>query len=63
MLKWLKSLWPALPTPLELAVAELVQAERALLESVSAAEYASALCTYNEMRIARLKEYVVKASI
>lgn len=44
----------ATPTPLEMAVRELVQAQRAKLEAESACEYAASMVQYNEDRINRL---------
>ena len=44
----------ATPTPLEMAVRELVQAQRAKLEAESACEYAANMVQYNEDRINRL---------
>jgi len=43
-----------IPTPLELAARELVQAQRAKLEAESACEYAASMIQYNEDRISRL---------
>ena len=43
-----------IPTPLELAARELVQAQRAKLEAESACEYAANMVQYNEDRINRL---------
>jgi len=43
-----------IPTPLELAARELVQAQRAKLEAESAMEYANAMVFYNDERIERL---------
>ena len=48
----------ATPSPLEMAVRELVQAQRAKLEAESACEYAANMVQYNEDRINRLKRRV-----
>lgn len=47
-----------LMSPLALAVRELEDAQRELLEAQSATEYASALVTYNKARVARLADFV-----
>ena len=44
--------------PLEMATKELIEAQRSLLESESAVEYAQSVVTYNKARIARLKNFV-----
>lgn len=46
------------PTTLELAARELAQAERVLLESETAREYATAMVEYNQERIHRLRKYL-----
>ncbi len=56
-LKYLQNLF-AKPTPLELAAMELVQAERAKLETETGREYADALVKYNTARITRLRKYI-----
>ena len=48
------------PTPLELAVRELVQAQRSKLEAESACEYAANMIDYNDARIERLKRRVTE---
>jgi hypothetical protein len=48
------------PTPLELAVRELVQAQRSKLEAESACEYAANMVDYNDARISRLKRRVIE---
>lgn len=45
-------------TPLELAVQELVEAERAKLLSETGKEWAEASVTYNTARIKRLKAFI-----
>ena len=49
-MNWIKKLF-AQATPLELAVAELVDAQREKLQAESGAEYAEALVIYNQSRI------------
>jgi hypothetical protein len=44
----------ATPTPLEMAVRELVQSQRSKLEAESAMEYALSMVDYNDARIKRL---------
>lgn len=46
------------PTPLEVAASELDQAELALLEHLSAAEFSQAMVGYQENRIKRLRAYL-----
>ena len=48
------------PTPLEMAVRELVQAQRAKLEAESALDYAYSMVEYNTQRIERLKRQVIE---
>lgn len=45
-------------SPLEMAAAELLEAQRSLLEAESAVEYAQSVVTYNRQRIARLRIHV-----
>jgi len=45
----------ATPTPLEMAVRELVQAQRSKLEAETALDYAANMVQYNDDRICRLK--------
>jgi len=60
-MNWLKSLF--LPrSALELATIELLDAERSLLESESASEYAEAMTLYHTQRIARLRAYISEAA-
>ena len=44
-----------IPSPLEMAARELMQAQRAKLEAESAMEYALSMVDYNDARIKRLK--------
>ena len=46
------------PSPLTLAVQELVEAERALLVAHTGKEWAEMSVVYNEKRIARLRAYI-----
>ena len=46
------------PSPDALALAELEDAKRSLLEAQSAAEYATSVVQYNMSRISRLQQYV-----
>jgi len=48
------------PSPLELAVRELVQAQRSKLEAESACDYAYNMVEYNTHRIERLKRRVTE---
>ena len=43
-------------TPLEVAAAELAEAELRLLEAESAVEYAQSVVSYNQARIRRLRK-------
>jgi hypothetical protein len=58
-MNWIKKLF-AQATPMELAVAELVDAQREKLQAESGAEYAEALVIYNQSRIERLTAYVAQ---
>ena len=60
-LNWIKEFF-ARPTPLELAMEELVSAERAKLEAETGAEYAKALVEYNTARITRLQKFINQAT-
>ena len=53
-MKLLKKLM-AIPTPLEMAAKELVEAQRAKLKAESAMEYALSMVDYNDARIKRLR--------
>ncbi len=48
----------AAPSAKQLAAKELAEAERALLEAQTAAEYARSMVVYNRERIERLKAYL-----
>ena len=45
-------------TPAQAIVAELAEAEHALLRAETGVEYAQALVTYNKNRVKRLKAYM-----
>jgi len=45
-------------TPTQAIVAELAEAEHALLRAETGVEYAQALVTYNKNRVKRLKAYM-----
>jgi len=60
-MNWIKKLF-AQATPLELAVLELVDAQREKLQAESGAEYAEALVIYNQSRIERLTAYIAQAT-
>lgn len=49
-------------TPVEMAVAELSEAELRLLEAESAVEYAQSVVVYNQARIRRLKKMLNEMS-
>lgn len=53
----LKSLFSP-PSALELAAKELAEAQRQLLASQTAMEYARSMVTYNHQRISRLEAYL-----
>ncbi len=46
------------PTATKLAEEELRNAEKSLLEAQSAMEYASAIVSYNQNRVARLRDFI-----
>lgn len=46
------------PSPMELAVKELEEAERQLLVSQTSKDYAIAMVSYHEERIHRLRNYL-----
>lgn len=50
-------------TPLEMATQELAEAELELLEAHTGVEYARALVTFNQERVARLKEYIATSTV
>lgn len=46
------------PTATKIAEEELRNAEQALLEAQTAMEYATALVSYNQSRVARLRDFI-----
>jgi len=50
------------PTAEALALRELEEAKRSLLETQSAREYADSMCKYREAQIKRLTAYLHKAT-
>lgn len=46
------------PSPKELAAQELLAAQHALLEALTAVEWAQSMVAYNETRIERLQAYL-----
>lgn len=46
------------PTVTKIAEQELRYAEQSLLEAQSAMEYASAIVSYNQSRVARLRDFI-----
>ncbi len=55
--QWFKK-WFVTPSAEVLAVGELDDAKRSLLEAQSNREYADAMCKYHDARIKRLTAYV-----
>ena len=58
---WLKNVYKA-PSAEVLALRELENAKRSLLEAQSGREYADSMCKYHEMRIKRLTTYLHTAT-
>lgn len=58
LIKLLKQLAFQMPTPVELAQTELVEAQRKLLQAQSAQDWAKSEVTYNQERIKRLQAFV-----
>ena len=54
---WLKSVY-SVPSAEVLALRELENAKRSLLEAQSTREYADSMCKYHEARIKRLTAYL-----
>lgn len=57
MIEYLKSLWRPLSAEV-LALRELEQAKRELLEAQTAREYADSVCQFREAQIKRLTAYI-----
>ncbi|WJZ48143.1 hypothetical protein [Phage DSL-LC05] len=60
-INWVKNAY-ATPSAESLALRELEEAKRALLEAQSAREYADSMCKYREAQIKRLTAYLHKAT-
>jgi hypothetical protein len=57
MLEQLKKLWTT-PTAEELALRELEDSKRRLLQAQTAREYADSMCKYRETQVKRLTAYI-----
>jgi len=60
-INWVKNAYTT-PSAEALALRELEEAKRALLETQSAREYADSMCKYREAQIKRLTAYLHKAT-
>ena len=58
---WLKSVY-SVPSAEVLALRELENAKRSLLEAQSTREYADSMCKFHEAKIKRLTVYLHKAT-
>lgn len=58
---WLKQVYTT-PSAEAIALRELENAKRSLLEAQSTREYADSMCKYHEARIKRLTTYLHKAT-
>ena len=61
LVNWVKNIY-ATPTAESLALRELEDAKRRLLEAQTAREYAESMCKYREAQIKRLTTYLHKAT-
>jgi hypothetical protein len=61
LVNWIKNIY-ATPTAESLALRELEDAKRRLLEAQTAREYADSMCKYREAQIKRLTTYLHKAT-
>lgn len=61
LIEYIKNIY-ASPSAETLALRELEEARRRLLESQSAREYADSMCKYHEARIKRLTTYLHTAT-
>ena len=52
-----------MPTPLEVAAAQLATAELELLKSETGVEYASSMVAFNKAQIKRLKAYIAAKAV
>ena len=59
-IEWIKNVY-ATPSPETIALHELEEAKRKLLEAQSGKEYAESMCKYHEARIKRLTAYLHSA--
>jgi hypothetical protein len=57
MIEQLKKLWTT-PTAEELALRELEDSKRRLLQAQTAREYADSMCKYRETQVRRLTAYI-----
>ena len=60
-INWLKNVY-SVPSAEALALRELENAKRSLLEAQSTREYADSMCKYHEARIKRLTAYLHKVT-
>ena len=60
-IEWVKSAY-ATPTAESLALRELEDSKRRLLEAQTAREYADSMCKYRDAQIKRLTAYLHKAT-
>ena len=61
LVNWVKNIY-ATPTAESLALRELEESKRRLLEAQTAREYAESMCKYREAQIKRLTAYLHKAT-
>jgi len=61
LVNWVKNIY-ATPTAESLALRELEESKRRLLEAQTAREYADSMCKYREAQIKRLTTYLHKAT-
>ena len=61
LVNWVKNIY-ATPTAESLALRELEDSKRRLLEAQTAREYAESMCKYREAQIKRLTAYLHKAT-
>jgi hypothetical protein len=52
-----------MPTPLEVAAAQLATAELELLKAETGVEYASSMVAFNKAQIKRLKSYIAAKAV
>jgi hypothetical protein len=61
LVNWVKNIY-ATPSAESLALRELEESKRRLLEAQTAREYADSMCKYREAQIKRLTAYLHKAT-